>query len=280
MEPDQGETLGGVSDTALGAAEMRAEASRRADRLIDDPYAAAFVEAAPPLFPDVPSVADDAELAALVESGIVGVAIRTRFFDDHLLAACAAGCRQVVLLAAGLDTRAFRLDWPDGVRLFELDLPELFAFKERVLAAQRRISRCDRHVVPADLREEWPTRLVAAGFEPSQSTSWVAEGLLVYLSNDAAARLLGLVGDLSARGSQLSFDDAGAGRGSTPCQAEGMVGMEEVAAMWKGGLDDDAAEWLHQRGWKVESFDRTAYAQDLGRTLVDPTGRFLTATRT
>ena len=125
MEPDQGETLGGVSDTALGAAEMRAEASRRADRLIDDPYAAAFVEAAPPLFPDVPSVADDAELAALVESGIVGVAIRTRFFDEHLLAACAAGCRQVVRLAAGLDTRAFRLDWPDGVRLFELDLPEV-----------------------------------------------------------------------------------------------------------------------------------------------------------
>ena len=100
--------MGGVSETALGAAEMRAAETLRADRLIDDQLAAAFVAAAPPLFVDVPSLADEAELAALVEGGITGVAVRTRYFDDHVESACAAGCRQVVLLAAGLDTRAFR----------------------------------------------------------------------------------------------------------------------------------------------------------------------------
>jgi methyltransferase (TIGR00027 family) len=156
VDPDPTERLGGVSDTALGAAEMRAAESLRADRLVDDPYAAAFVAAAPPLFPDVPSFADETELAALVEAGVTGVGVRTRFFDDQLEGACAAGCRQVVLLAAGLDTRAFRLDWPDGVRVFELDLPALFAFKEHVLAEQRASPRCDRRVVPVDLREDWP----------------------------------------------------------------------------------------------------------------------------
>ena len=83
----------GVSETALGAAEMRAEESRRPDRLFDDPLAAAFVAAAPPLFPDLPSVDDDPELAALKDSFLAGMAIRTRFYDDHLVVACTAGCR-------------------------------------------------------------------------------------------------------------------------------------------------------------------------------------------
>jgi len=91
--------LEGVSETALGAAEMRAEESRRPDRLFDDPYAAAFVAAAPPLFPDIPSIADDAELAALIEASVAGIAVRTRFYDEFLSTA-AAECRQVVLLAA------------------------------------------------------------------------------------------------------------------------------------------------------------------------------------
>jgi hypothetical protein len=114
---ESGGSLVGVSETALGAAEMRAAEGLRPDRLFDDPYAAAFVAAAPQLFPDIPSIADEVDLAALIEASITGVAVRTRFYDDYLSTACAAGCRQVVLLAAGLDTRAFRLDWPEGVRV-------------------------------------------------------------------------------------------------------------------------------------------------------------------
>jgi methyltransferase (TIGR00027 family) len=177
---EPGEPLVGVSETALGAAEMRSEESLRPERLFDDPYAAAFVAAAPPLFPDLPSIDDDPTMAALKEEFVTGIAIRTRFYDEYLLAACAVGCRQVVLLAAGLDTRAFRLNWPADLRLFEVDLPELFVFKERVLAQQGAAPRCSRTVVGIDLREDWPARLTDAGFDPNVPSVWTAEGLLPF----------------------------------------------------------------------------------------------------
>src|SRR5262249_54799214 len=120
----------GVGLTALSVADARARESARPDRLFDDPFAQLFVDAAGAEFAP-PSTANAIDIrAARAEY----VAIRTRFFDDELRAACAAGCRQVVVLAAGLDTRAFRLEWPVGARLFELDVAEVLAFKERVLA--------------------------------------------------------------------------------------------------------------------------------------------------
>jgi methyltransferase (TIGR00027 family) len=270
--------LDGVTETALGAAEMRAEESLRVDRLFNDQLAASFVAAAPPLFPDVASQSDDAELAALVESGITGVAIRTRYFDEHLNAACAAGCRQIVLLAAGLDSRAFRLDWPESVHLFELDLPELFEFKERVLATQNAVPRCNRRIVATDLRGDWSAQLTASGFEPDRVTAWVAEGLLVYLSADDAARLLAAVHDLSAHRSRLSLDYDLPDQDSTLARARGVAGMEEIAAMWQGGLENPA-EWLRHRGWNVDSTRRAAFAEGCGRPLRDATGAFLTAAR-
>jgi methyltransferase (TIGR00027 family) len=273
------EPLGGVSDTALGAAEMRAEETLRSDRLIEDPYAAAFVAAAPPLFPDVPAFADDADLAALVEAGITGVAVRTRFFDDYLEEACAAGCQQVVLLAAGLDTRAFRLDWPHGVQLFELDLPELFAFKEPVLEQEGAQPRCERRVVPVDLRDDWARSLTMSGFEPARMSAWVAEGLLVYLSRDDAASLLTTVGDLSARESRLSFDHDVPDQDSALRQAKEMDGMAEVAAMWHGGLTEHPAQWLTDHGWNADSIARDALVRGYGRELPNPTGAFVTGLR-
>jgi methyltransferase (TIGR00027 family) len=268
-----------VSETALGAAEMRAEASRRPDRLFDDPYAAAFVAAAPPLFPDIPSIVDDADLAALIEASIAAIAIRTRFYDDYLLAACAAGCRQVVILAAGLDARAFRLAWPEGTRVFELDLPNLFAFKEAVLARERATPNCARRVVPVDLRDDWPAALTAAGFEPGETCAWTAEGLLAYLSNDDAVHLLTTVGELSANGSRLSFEYDDFAADSTLSQVRAMPGMQEVASMWEGGLIDRPDEWLRQHGWKVRTDARATLAATYRRPLADATGGFVTAIR-
>jgi methyltransferase (TIGR00027 family) len=138
--------LPGVAKTALGVARARARESRREDRLFGDPYAQAFVEAAPGVFPQEPATWQ--QRAALGPLAPLGAAfhahavIRTRFFDDYLAGAAGAGCRQVVLLAAGLDTRAFRLAWPAGVRLFEVDLPGVLAFKEPVLAACGAVPRC------------------------------------------------------------------------------------------------------------------------------------------
>jgi methyltransferase (TIGR00027 family) len=277
---ESGGSLVGVSETALGAAEMRAEESLRVDRLFDDPYAAAFVAAAPPLFPDLPSIDDDPALAALKDEFIAGIAIRTRFYDDFLSSACAGGCRQVVLLAAGLDTRAFRLDWPDGVRVFELDLPELFGFKERVLAQEGATPGCARTVVAVDLREDWPARLTTSGFEQNASSAWTAEGLLAYLSNDAAVRLLAAVGELSASGSQLSFEYDEFADDSTLSQVRQMPGMQEVASMWEGGLHEPPEEWLRRHDWDVRTYERAALATTYGRSLSDSAaGGFLTATR-
>src|SRR5262249_46030939 len=186
--------LRGVEKTALGVAMVRARESRREDRLFDDPYAQAFVDAAPGAFPgehktgeELAAVGPMASLGAVFHAHAV---IRTRFFDDYLTAAVAAGCSQVVLLAAGLDTRAFRLAWPAGTRVFEVDLPDVLTFKDTVLAAQDAVARCARTTVPADLRADWTTALARAGFDRTGPAAWLAEGLLIYLSAAEAARLL------------------------------------------------------------------------------------------
>ena len=279
VQSEHGGPLEGVSETALGAAEMRAEESHRPDRLFDDPLAAAFVAAAPPLFPDIPSIVDDADLAALIEASISAIAIRTRFYDDYLVEACAAGCRQVVILAAGLDARAFRLDWPAGTRVFELDLPNLFEFKESVLTQQAAMPNCVRRVVPVDLRDDWPAALTAGGFEPGEPCAWTAEGLLAYLSNDDAVRLLTTVGELSVTGSRLAFEYDDFVADSTLSQVRAMPGMREVASMWEGGLIDRPDEWLSWHGWQVRTAARAALAETYRRPLADVTGGFVTATR-
>src|SRR5262245_54924437 len=169
--------LPGVSRTAVWVASLRAAETRRADKLFDDALAREFVSAA----------------GGAPETNPVGtvdfLAIRTRFYDDRLLAACAEGIRQVVLLAAGFDARAFRLAWPAGVRLFELDLPELFGFKETVLTAGGAIAACARVIVPADLRGNWADALEDAGFDRSARTAWIAEGLFPYLGDVEGRRL-------------------------------------------------------------------------------------------
>jgi len=279
VQQEPGAPLEGVSETALGAAEMRAEESHRPDRLFDDPLAAAFVAAAPPLFPDLPSFTDDPELSALKDAFLCEIAIRTRFYDDYLLAACAAGCRQVVLLAAGLDTRALRLDWPPNTRVFELDLPNLFAFKEAVLAEQRATPKCARTVVAVDLRDDWPAELVAAGFDAGLPAVWTAEGLLAYLANDDAERLLASIGELSATGSELSFEYDDFVADSTLSRLRAMPGMQEVASMWQGGLAGQPANWLSSHGWHVRTRDRATLAQTYRRPLSDATGGFVTASR-
>src|SRR6266446_3596463 len=149
----------GVGQTAIGVARIRARESERADRLFHDPYAGAFVTAAqgavagqrtPPEQRTPPD-----ERTSLGEIFQERVVIRTRFLDDYLIAAAAAGCRQVVLLAVGMDTRGYRLEWPAGTRLFEIDQPDVLAFKDAVLKRQGAVPRCHRAALAADLRENW-----------------------------------------------------------------------------------------------------------------------------
>lgn len=262
------EPLRGVGRTALGVARVRAAETRRSDRLFDDPFAEAFAAAGPPAWTARGSMRDLMNLQ---------IVIRTRFYDDRLLAAAASGIRQVVLLAAGLDTRAFRLDWPDGVRLFEVDLPEVLAFKDATLAGAE--PRCERTTVIADLREDWAGRLRDAGFDPSLPTAWLAEGLLIYLAEDAAAALLDGVGEASAPGSRLAVED---GVGSAWLMELGRRHPDQfpAAPLWKGGLGDASASWLEGHGWRVERHGLADVAASHGRPAPDGTlSGFLAAER-
>ncbi|MEA5360042.1 SAM-dependent methyltransferase [Amycolatopsis sp., V23-08] len=258
------ESLPAVGRTAVGVAALRALESRRPDRLFDDPYATAFYQAGRSALP-----ATRDGLGPVFASQ---VAIRTRFYDDYLLG---AGCPQVVLLAAGLDARAFRLPWPPGTRLFELDLPEVLAFKDRVLAGQGAQPSCERVAVGADLRDDWAAALRAAGFDARVPAAWLAEGLLVYLSREDADRMLTAVTELSAPGSRVSFE-----HGTTDgllARARATSGGEHVTRLWKGGLGRRAPEWLREHGWEPATVTRSALAERYGRQDEQTADGFVTA---
>lgn len=264
----------GVERTALGVAAVRAAESRRADRLFDDPYAEAFLAAAPGTF-DIEQRAGAGEMASWGAAFSSYAVTRTRFFDDYLLAATAGGMGQVVLLAAGLDTRAFRLPWPDDVRLFELDLPDVLAFKGRERSA---VAGCERTAIAVDLRTNWTVPLRRAGLATAEATAWLAEGLLIYLSESEAVTLLDRVGALSAAGSRVAFEVGG--DACMRAQAGQLPAMQQYVRLWKGGLPD-APGWLAEHGWRPELHDRAAAAADHGRGQTDPSpGGFVVATRT
>jgi methyltransferase (TIGR00027 family) len=249
--------LQAVSRTAVGVARVRAYESSRDDRLFDDPLAAAFVEAAgADAMPDETPTPQRRALA-------FHVIIRTRYYDDCLRDAVASGCRQVVLLAAGLDARGFRLDWPVGTRLFEVDLQEVFTVKEQVLAKSGAAPRCERLVVPADLTGDWLEALHAAGFEPAQRTAWLVEGLLVYLGRDDARKLLETVTAASVAGSTLAFERGGGSGAATD--------IDGVTTLWRGGAGDDVAEWLTELGWLVSVDNLADVAAGYGRATSRPT---------
>jgi len=272
-----------VGKTALGVAHVRARESQREDRLFDDPYAQAFVDAAPGAFPEEQAVrgrsAGAGPLASLGAAFYAHAVIRTRFYDEYLTAAARAGSRQVVLLAAGLDTRAFRLAWPAGTRVFELDLPAVLAFKEAVLEECRAMPRCERVTVPADLRGDWPARLAAAGFGSARTATWLAEGLIIYLTAGEAGRLLGQVGGLSAPGSRLAFEHDPAGTDRLTATARQIPAMRRYTSLWKGGLGDPPG-WLAGHGWRPEFHRLTALGRSYGRPVPDAASSgFLTAVR-
>jgi methyltransferase (TIGR00027 family) len=235
--------LVGVARTALGVARVRAHESNRPDRLFDDPYAAAFVAAAPDATVQTPSGDSKAVRLAFAAHAI----IRTRYYDDYLLA---AGLPQVVLLAAGLDTRALRLPWAAGTHVYEVDLPEVLAFKQHVLDSADATPNCRRTTVPADLRTDWPTALTDAGFDPTRPTAWLVEGLLIYLDNDAAGRLLTDISARSAPGSQVAFEYTTTATADLLTRARATSAMTGYSALWRGGLAGDYVDWLRAHGWR------------------------------
>lgn len=198
-----------VGATATMVAAQRALAAAGPDPLIDDPFAAPLVRA---VGMDVYTRLVDGKIP--VEEGsefdpdrmAEGMAVRTRFFDRHFLTATKSGTRQAAILAAGLDARAYRLPWPAGTVVYEVDMPEVIEFKTATLRDLGAEPTAQRRTVAVDLRDDWPTALAAAGFDTQAATVWSAEGLLVYLRPDAQDALFDNITALSAADSRLACE--------------------------------------------------------------------------
>lgn len=217
-EGDSWDLASSVGATATGVAASRALATKQPDPLIDDPFADALVRAV--------GLEHSIRLAdgeVCVEGDLMldrqrmceQIAVRTRFFDDFFATAvgdgnstdaAGAGIRQAVILASGLDTRAYRLGWPAGTVVFEVDQPAVLEFKTRTLTGLGAEPAAELHTVPVDLREGWPKALRDNGFDPQSPTAWIAEGLLIYLPPEAQDRLLDNITALSAPGSRLATE--------------------------------------------------------------------------
>jgi methyltransferase (TIGR00027 family) len=270
-----------VGITALGVAACRAIETNRADALICDEFALVLVSAAGPQWAQMATgnlgwQPDDVLSRREFQSAVDYQAVRTHFFDTYFTAAGEAGITQTVILAAGLDSRAFRLDWPSDSVVFEIDRPEVLSYKAATLAAHAAVPRTTYRPVGIDLREDWAAALVAAGFEQDHPTAWLAEGLLPYLPAPAQERLFDVITELSAPGSWIAVEAFELGGGSLTAQ-HGRESQEQVreqmgagptgvAGMLYNEADRASAEsLLAQHGWQVDSIKSQDEMERLGR---------------
>jgi methyltransferase (TIGR00027 family) len=207
-------------------------------------------------------------------------AARTHYFDAYFTAAAAAGIRQHVILASGLDSRAYRLDWPAGTRVYEIDQPRVLEYKAATLAVHGIEPVAERHEVPADLRFDWPKTLRDKGFDPAQRTAWLAEGLLMFLPGEAEERLFADIDALSAPGSQACIEDFTFDDAAREVYEQRRVKTEELKRrlgdanvfdpgdLWYTEDDRrDPAGWFGAHDWRVESVTGRDYLTRLGRPL-------------
>jgi methyltransferase (TIGR00027 family) len=256
-------------------AAARAVATRADRPLIDDPFAEPLVRAVGvDLLTRLATGAVNPDDLNDVHDGATGstgamsrmadnMAVRTKFFDEFFLGATRAGIKQAVILASGLDSRAYRLAWPAGTVVYEVDQPQVIEFKTRTLAELGAAPTAERRVVAIDLREDWPAALRAAGFDPARPTAWSAEGLLGYLPPEAQDRLLDTITELSAPGSRLATESA---PNPEPGDEDKMrERMQTISDRWRAhgfeldmaglvyfGERNEAAPYLRERGWAMD----------------------------
>lgn len=255
--------------TATIVAVGRALASRASNPLISDPFAEPLVRAVGVEFFTrlVNGELDPADVDNNAEFGMLQMrdmmAVRTRFFDDFFVEATNARVRQAVILASGLDSRAYRLPWPTGTTVYEIDQPQVIEFKTATLAGLGAVPTTERKTVAVDLRDDWASKLRAAGLDPNQPTAWSAEGLLPFLPPDAQDTLLDNITALSAPGSRLATENLPDASRSVPMIADRMRkatdhwrehGFDvEITDLWYAGDRNDVVEYLNAHGWQATS---------------------------
>lgn len=258
-----------VGVTAVFVAAARAAETAGRDPLVSDPYADSLVQAAQ--LPLPLGNTGNPLMDAVWASMRTYVAVRSRFFDDYFRQACDNGVRQAVILASGLDTRAFRLQWPGGMRVFEIDQPKVLEFKDIVLAERKVQASSERHAVPVDLRDDWERSLLQAGFVAGQPTAWLAEGLLPYLPAAAEEQLIATVHRLSCAGSHLAIEGFAGMRSVMDNQELRQAGNDIMGMDVQGLLSEeerpDPADRLADLGWTVHQARGAEVATRYGRTL-------------
>jgi len=259
-EGDTWDLASSVGATATGVAASRALATKQPIPLIRDPYADALVKAVG--LEHCNKIADgeldygDDPLINLQQM-CEQIAVRTRFFDDFFIGAASAGIQQAVILASGLDTRAYRLPWPQEAVVFEIDQPQVIEFKSGLLESLGAHPAAHRRAVPIDLRDDWPEALRDNGFDPTKPTAWIAEGLLIYLPPDAQDRLFDNITALSAPGSRLAtehMDIKGSADEWTEKLSERsrrMGSSINLTELFYMGDRNTAGEYLTSKGWEV-----------------------------
>ncbi len=282
-DQDTWDLASSVGATATWVAACRALASKQDGALIDDPFADPLVRAVgadffirvldgditdetggldPDADPDV-----EFNLTRMVNM----MAVRTRYFDDFFTEATDSGIRQVVILASGLDSRPYRLAWPAGTVVYEVDQPAVIEFKSTALSNLGAQPTAERRTVAIDLREDWLTALRQAGFDESRPSAWSAEGLLMYLPPDAQDRLFDAVTTLSAPGSRLATEYHRDGipllekRAKAMAKRWGQFGFDtDVSTLVYRGERTPAADYLSEAGWQISARTRADQFADAG----------------
>ncbi|WP_144207485.1 class I SAM-dependent methyltransferase [Mycobacterium tilburgii] len=275
-----------VGSTAVMVAAARAVETEQPDPLIRDPYARLLVSNAGAevlwgAMLDLEVVAKieaiDKESAARIQHIRGYQAVRTHFFDTYFADAVAAGIRQVVILASGLDSRAYRLDWPAGTTVYEIDQPQVLEYKSSTLAESGATPSADRREVAIDLRDDWPSALRATGFDPTQRTAWLAEGLLIYLPAEAQDKLFTLITELSPAGSRVSAETAPKHSDERRelmrelfRKVADAIGFEQEYVdvselMYCDEHRADVADWLNEHGWRATSQNSVDEMERMGR---------------
>jgi methyltransferase (TIGR00027 family) len=278
-DADSWDLASSVGATATMVAAARALASTEPDPLIDDPYAAALVRAVGVDF-FTRLVDGEIPLSTIEGDGprvMAGVmAVRTRFFDDFFIDAGAAGIRQAVILASGLDSRPYRLPWPQGSTVYEIDQPKVIEFKTTTMTAIGATPTAERRAVSIDLREDWPTALRRSGFDETQPTAWSAEGLLIYLPPEAQDRLFDNITTLSAPGSQLATEFHPDGGATVADRAQSMRAQWEqhgfdvdLSKLYYPGERNPVVDYLTDHGWQVSARTRPEVFESYGREFPD-----------
>ena len=287
FEGDTWDLASSVGVTATMVAAARAVATRSPNPLINDQFAEPLVRAVGVDFfaKMAGGELDPRDLSDDEANGLRrfadAMAIRTDYFDNFFRASTAAGIRQAVILASGLDSRAYRLPWPGGTTVYEVDQPQVIEFKTATLAGLDARPTADRRAVAVDLRDDWPSSLEQAGFDPAQRTAWIAEGLLGYLPAEAQDRLLDQITELSAPGSRfateglLDINDVNEAELRRRMQRQSDRWREhgfelDMAALVYFDRRTDVAIYLATRGWETVGSAGTDLLAEHGLPPIDP----------